>query len=331
VKFYTVYRSTKPNRWFRKIMTLPPGTERFEDRADPEIDDVDQIRDGKGYYYYVEVSDGISTTRSSIVGPVKSSPQFYHRGRTNIVISVIIFVFLVLLFINRAKRGKQLYIRPIAGINAVEEAIGRSTEMGRPILYVPGLSLISDVATLASISILSHVAERAAQYDTRIIVPNYDPVVYSVMQEVVKQAYLRAGRPDAYREENVFFLSPRQFAYAAGVNGIMVRERPATNFFMGMFYAESLLMAETGASTGAIQIAGTDAVTQLPFFITACDYTLIGEELYAAGAYLGREPSLLGSLKGQDWSKVIIVVSMILGMIFTLLGYGFFADLFKAT
>jgi hypothetical protein len=80
---------------------------------------------------------------------------------------------------------------------------------------------------------------------------------------------------------------------------------------MGYFYAEALILAETGASTGAVQIAGTDSVMQLPFFITACDYTLMGEELYAASAYLSREPLLLGGLIGQDWGKVVIVVILV--------------------
>jgi hypothetical protein len=84
---------------------------------------------------------------------------------------------------------------------------------------------------------------------------------------------------------------------------------------MGYYYAESLLLAETGASTGAIQIAGTDSVSQLPFFITACDYTLIGEELYAASAYLSREPLLLGSLKGQDVGKALITLLIIIGVV----------------
>ncbi len=78
----------------------------------------------------------------------------------------------------------------------------------------------------------------------------------------------------------------------------MVREKPAAIFLLGYYYAEALMLAETGFSVGAIQIAGTDAQAQLPFFITTCDYTLIGEELYAASAYLSREPMLLGSLKG---------------------------------
>ncbi len=95
----------------------------------------------------------------------------------------------------------------------------------------------------------------------------------------------------------------------------MVREKPATVFFMGMFYAESLIMAETGNSIGAIQIAGTDAVTQLPFFITACDYTLIGEELYAASAYLSRDPLLLSTLKAQDAGKLIIMILLAVGIL----------------
>ena len=92
----------------------------------------------------------------------------------------------------------------------------------------------------------------------------------------------------------------------------MIREKPAANFLMGYYYAEALLLAETGATTGAIQIAGTDSISQLPFFITTCDYTLIGEELYAASAYLSREPLLLGSLRGQDIGKALVMILIIL-------------------
>jgi hypothetical protein len=95
----------------------------------------------------------------------------------------------------------------------------------------------------------------------------------------------------------------------------MSRDKPATNFYLGMFWAESLILAETGSLSGAIQIAGTDAVTQLPFFITTCDYTLIGEELYAASAYLGREPKQLSAVKTQDASKAIIMTFIVVGLI----------------
>ena len=86
-------------------------------------------------------------------------------------------------------------------------------------------------------------------------------------------------------------------------------------FLLGAFYAESLILAETGNSIGAIQIAGTAKPPQLPFFVAACDYTLIGEELFAASAYLSKEPRMLGSLKGQDAGKGIAILFIIVGSV----------------
>lgn len=204
-------------------------------------------------------------------------------------------------------------------MTAVEDAIGRATEMGRPVLYVPGIGSIEDVATLAALNILGEICRRTVNYDVRIICPNTDPIVFSIAQEIVKEAYSAEGRPDMYDPNQVFYLVPDQFAYAAGVNGIMVREKPATIFLLGWFMAESLIMAETGAMTGAIQIGGTDEVSQLPFFVTACDYTLVGEELYAASAYLGRQPMLLGTLKAQDYSKLVFLLLMVVFSIIALI------------
>ncbi len=243
-------------------------------------------------------------------------PQWFHTGKVNALVAVSLFIALLVFFVMTARKGKSLFIRRIAGLDALDEAVGRATEMGKPILYVPGLSSMSDVATIASINILGPVAKKVAEYESTIIVPNRDPIVMTVTRQVVKESFLEAGRPDSFDEDMVFFLTDSQFGYAAAVDGIMVREKPATNLFLGMFWAESLILAETGNMTGAIQIAGTDAVAQLPFFVTACDYTIIGEELYAASAYLSRTPVLVGSLKAQDMGKAIIIFTV--GAVFVL-------------
>ncbi|MEA2095750.1 MAG: DUF6754 domain-containing protein [Candidatus Cloacimonadota bacterium] len=244
-------------------------------------------------------------------------PNWFQADKLPALFATFIFGFMVFFMIRQAKSGKELYIRPIAGIDEIDNAIGRATEMGKPILFVPGLSGISDVATLAGLSILGRVAKKAAEYDTKILVPVRDYIVLPIAQEVVKEAHYEAGRPDSHDKNSVFFITTAQFAFVAGVNGIMIREKTATNFYMGMFFAESLIMTETGSTTGAIQIAGTDAVTQIPFFITTCDYTLIGEELYAASAYLAREPLQLGTLKAVDYYKFIILAFVIIGTIFS--------------
>ncbi|MCB5271676.1 MAG: hypothetical protein LHW56_07505 [Candidatus Cloacimonetes bacterium] len=245
----------------------------------------------------------------------KPISNWFDNNKYVTLFTTLLFCLVVVIFVTLSKRGKSFYIRPIAGLQEIDNAIGRATEMGRPMLYCMGHGSLSDVATIASMGILSLVARRAAEYDTKLIVPCYDYIIMPIAQEIVREAHYAVGRPDTYDRNNVFYLTNVQFAYVAGVNGIMVRERMATNFFLGYFSAEALLMTETGNSVGAMQIAGTDAVTQIPFFITTCDYTLIGEELYAASAYLNREPMLLGTLKAQDYFKLFILIVVIIGAV----------------
>jgi hypothetical protein len=254
--------------------------------------------------------------------------NWFDTNKVVTLFATIIFTITVFTFISLSKRGKDLYIRPIAGLAEIDNAIGRATEMGRPMLFCTGAGGLSDVATLASLGILGLVAKRAAEYDTKLIVPCYDYMVMPIAQEIVREAHYEAGRPDSYDKNNIFYLTNVQFAYVAGVNGIMIREKMATNFFMGFFAAEALLMTETGNFIGAVQIAGTDAITQIPFFITTCDYTLIGEELYAASAYLNREPMLLGTLKGQDYYKFLILSFILVGAIFATFQLTFITRLF---
>jgi len=246
-----------------------------------------------------------------VLGAATPGTNHFNGAKTNNLIVAVLFAAVILSAIMIARRNPNLFIRRIQGLEAVDEAIGRATEMGKPVLYLCGLDSLATLSTLAAVNILGRVARRVADYDSDLIVPCRDPVVLTVAQEVAKEAYIDRGRPDAFREDKIFFVTDDQFSYTATTCAIMMREKPAANFFMGYYYAESLLLAETGASTGAIQIAGTDATHQLPFFITTCDYTLIGEELYAASAYMSREPMLLGSLKGQDLGKAVMMLFII--------------------
>ena len=308
IREYLIYRSTSAAGEYEFISSLPSGSTDFGD-SDAILEN------GESYYYKVGTVSGNDTLFSEIAGPAIPKPQFFHTQRTLVFIFMLLYAGTTIYFIISARKGKKLYVRPIAGIDAVDDAIGRATEMGKPILFVPGLGDASRVATIAAFTILGRVAKRVAEYQTRLIVPNYDPVVMTICQEVVKEAYSSAGRPDDYDSKDVYFVTQDQFPYTASVNGTMLREKPATNFYMGMFYAESLILAETGFVAGSIQIAGTDQLIQIPFFVTACDYTLMGEELYAASAYLSQEPQQLGTLKAQDLGKVAAVGIMIIGII----------------
>jgi len=269
------------------------------------------------------------SSESDITTPVKSSAQWFDFQRINVFVGVIALCSFILFYINQAKSGKKLFIRKIAGMEAVDEAVGRATEMGKKIYYIPGTQDMDNVQTIAGVTILSRVAEMAATYDTWLEVPVSRSLVLITAKEVVKEAYAKAGRPDAFQEDQVHYLTDDQFGYAAGIDGMVVREKPATIFYMGAFYAEALILAETGNSINAIQIAGTAMPSQLPFFVAACDYTLIGEELFAASAYLSREPKLLGSLKGQDVGKGVLLIAIIIGLLMETFNIWNFSSLFS--
>ncbi|TAJ22303.1 MAG: hypothetical protein EPO64_14165 [Nitrospirae bacterium] len=252
-------------------------------------------------------------------------PNWINWNQTNNALLVLLFGAVILGSIMWAKRH-DIFLRRIPGLDAVDEAIGRATELGKPILYLTGAGDMSEPSTIAAAVILGRVSKRVAAYETELMVPHRDPIVMAVCQEITKQSYLEAGKPDAFKEDSNFFITTDQFSYTAAVDGIMLRKKPAANFFMGSYFAEALLLTETGASTGAIQIAGTDSDHQLPFFVTTCDYTLIGEELYAASAYLSREPVQVGTLRGQDIGKGFILVMLTLGTVLATVGVLFQAD-----
>lgn len=257
--------------------------------------------------------------------------SIFRMDRINALVLVLVFSVTILLYTHWARKGKPLFLRKIPGLDAVEEAVGRATEMGRPVLFVPGIAELDEIETIAGISILGRVAKITAQYETPLNVPVRYPLVLAAGQEVVEQAYIEAGKKDLYDKDTVRYVAGEQFAFTATVNGYMMRERPATNIYMGAFFAESLLLAETGNAAGSIQIAGTARPEQLPFFIAACDYTLMGEELYAASAYLSHEPIMTGGLKGQDFIKLLIGICIIFGVILVTFGIGnLFVSLFQS-
>lgn len=345
---YFVEAATSAEGPFREVLRFPAtvnkrrraghliGAFAAQHNADHTLVAVPTVA-GTQLYCRVGVTAHGQSVRSEVVTGV-SRANWFRVTRTNNLVLTLVLCGLVLTGIGMAQGCPSLYVRRIAGLEAIDEAVGRATEMGKPILYLTGTYDASEVSTLAAINILSHVARTVARYDSRLIVPCKWSIAMAVCQETIREAYVHAGRPDAYREEDVFYVAGEQFSYTAAVDGIMVRERPAANFLLGTYAAESLILAETGAATGAIQIAGTDSSFQIPFFVVCCDYCLIGEELYAASAYLSRDPRLLGTLRGQDLGKVVLGAALVLGSIgltITALGgsaaFGWIHLLFAAT
>ncbi|MEO0071803.1 MAG: fibronectin type III domain-containing protein [candidate division WOR-3 bacterium] len=326
---YRIYRSLFPETGFMPVnIELITKTEH--------LDSDSALRNNTPYYYFVRAYSETDSAQSQIAGPVLPRAQWFNSSRLNVLILTTAISAFFLYYITKARRGTKMFIRKISGLDAIDEALGRATELGKPILFSFGLGYITDMVVISALPLLRRIAKKSAEYAVRLIVPNSDPIVMTAAQETVKEAYTEAGRPDLYNADNISFLTSDQFGYAAGVDGIILRERPGAIFWLGYFYAESLILAETGHTVGAIQLAGTTETTQLPFFVAACDYTMIGEEIYAASCYLKPEPAMLGTIKGEDLIKLILIVLIstvvVIGTVGTILGekLPFLSQMFNA-
>jgi len=236
-------------------------------------------------------------------------------GRSLGLIFNVVIVFIVVYYL---RSGRRLYIRRVPGLDAIEEAIGRSTEMGKPVVCSFGIGGFN-YWTLTGLTILSHVARLCARMGTRIIVPtgggDASMIVRPVAEEIVRTSHLMEGREEAFKPDDVPFLSGQQYAYTGGYVGILQRTRPGAVIMTGSHASEAMNIADTSNAVGAITITSGSYVSNVAALACASDYILIGEEAPAAGAYLSGDPAQRASIRCQDVFKWIAIILLIFGVI----------------
>jgi len=233
---------------------------------------------------------------------------------------LIFDVVLMLLVVYYMGGGKNIKIRRVPGLDAIEEAVGRAAEMGKPVVASFGIAGSGfDYWTMAGLAILAHVAKLSAKTGTRLIVPtggsDQSLIVRPVAEEIVRNAYLIEGRPEAFSDNDLPFLSGQQYAYTGGYIGILQRMRPASVIMTGSHASEAMNIAETSNMIGAITITAGSYVSNTASLACASDYILIGEEAPAAGAYLSQDPTQRASIRAQDIYKAISIIMIIGGLI----------------
>jgi hypothetical protein len=316
IKKYMIYAA--PDTGLAEGMVPPDSAFTAAGEAEAEADGATVEKLARGIPHVFRVTamglDNAESVPAVTTEAVVPTRQWFDGDRVYLFIVIFVFCGSVIFWIFHARAGRDIKVRKIAGLEAVDEAVGRATEMGRSCLFIAGIQDMNDIQTIAGLNVLGRVSRVAAEFDAKVEVPTSRSLVMTAAREVVQASYLSVGRPDAFNQDLIYYVTDEQFGFVAYIQGMMARERPAACFYMGAFFAESLILAEMGNTIGAIQVAGTAMPAQLPFFVAACDYTLIGEEFFAASAYLSGEPDQLGSLKGQDVGKIIVAVGIVVGV-----------------
>ena len=231
---------------------------------------------------------------------------------------------LILWKIAAAKRNPdRVYIRRIPGLAAMDEAIGRAAELGAPVLFNPGVMDFTNIQTLAGLGVLAYVAEKCAVFDIPMIVTTNTPIMVPICEDVLRTTFETAECPEMMNQCEVRFISTANDLTALGTAALMKDRRVASVFLFGCFDYTSLMYSEGGQLAGCLQIAGTGEYYQIPFFIASCDYVVMVEELFACSSYLTREPVMMGSVAGQDYGKLLLLLLIGIGVVLaTLYGVG---------
>lgn len=252
--------------------------------------------------------------------------QVLQKGRVFQLVLLIIMAILSYIAYHYGRKGRTWEIRPLEGLEATYESIGRAAEMGRPIMVLTGISGLGSTQTLAGLTVLGEVAQRAAEIGVATHTTSTSTEVIAFSEGVIKSAYDAAGKSELYRPgEYVRWFGGGQFAYAVGAAGYILEVKPAVIVFMGYFLFDVIVTMETGSRIGAQIIGGT--LSALPEMSVFCDYLLIGEELYAASAMISQDKQVIATIAGQDWIKLIILILVVVGIILKLAGSEAMIDL----
>lgn len=258
--------------------------------------------------------------------------QILYEGKISEAVTLIVIVSTFLYFLNLFKKDEKVpKIKKIPALDAIKEAIGRSVELGRPINMTPGFNYYKYGAhiaqQMAAYSILGYVAETCGKLGGELIVTVDMPYLLKTAEQIVREGYISSGNMDNFNPDNVMWVSDQHMPFAIGTIGIMEGRNVGANIFAGIFWKESLMLGETGSRIGAVQIAAT--TQQVEFFITTCDYVMIGEELYAAGALLSKDPNQITTVIASDYTKLMVIGVVILAVISSIANIDWLINLMK--
>lgn len=236
---------------------------------------------------------------------------------------MLLVLFLILWYTSQqAKRGIVPYIRAIPGLDAIQEAVGRSVEMGRPVYYPMGCAGFGNAQTggkMAALSLISYTAELCAERGIKLLTGTNKTSMIPMLDEVTTQAYQLHNVPEMHELSDIRWF-PSQMAYVAGTDTIFKHEKPGAQIMIDTWWAEALAFCEIGRRGGAMMIGGTDYRPYMPYFIATCDYALIGEEIFIASAYISKDPTLKNTVLAEDLLKFIIIGITIVAALFSTLG-----------
>ena len=243
-----------------------------------------------------------------------------------VALGLVALTALLLLGFIVLRRRSPAVLRPIEAFDQLKRVIGLAVENGTRLHISLGrgnLLTSRGGSALAALAMLRQLTERTAIADRSPIVTSGDASLAILSQDTLQAGYQAAGADDQYRTNTGRLTGLTPFSYAAGTIPVTRDENVSANVVIGDLGIEAALLAESADREDTHLIAASDNLTAQSILFASAQHPLIGEELFAAPAYVGAEPAHQASLQVQDILRWLIIVAILVGAGLRLIGVSF--------
>lgn len=240
-----------------------------------------------------------------------------------IVLAVFLGLVLVFTLLARRKGVRPRVLRRIDAYQSLPATVGTAVETGKRLHFSLGSGAIGGADTTAMVAglvLLDQISDAAAMSDRPPLVTTADGTAMLLAQDVLRNVYARQNALTRYEPESAQVVGQSPAAYGAAQTSLPRDEAVAGALLLGAVGTEAALLTEAGQRAGVTTLAGADNLTAQSVLFATADHPVIGEDLYAGGAYVGGRPEHRGSLMAQDVMRLIIGGVIVLGVLGKTLG-----------
>lgn len=244
------------------------------------------------------------------------------EGLVGLVLVFLCAALLLIMMVVYRKRPTH-GLRSIQAFNNLRQAIGLAVEDGSRLhisLGKASLDTAQVASALAGLSLLQRIAQLSSISDRPPVATSGDGGLAILSQDTLRATYRSANALNLYDPGRGQMSGPTPMAYIAGTLPILHDENVSANIFIGNFGPEVALLADTSEQENASCLAGSDSLpAQAVLYATARD-PLLGEEVFASGAYLQTGNSHPASLRLQDILRLVVIIALLVGAVLKLVG-----------
>jgi hypothetical protein len=219
------------------------------------------------------------------------------------------------------RRKRPAAFRQIPAFTRLRQAVGRVVEDGSRLHVSLGRGALTgpqSASAMVGLTLLRRLVELTAAGDQAPIATSGEAALVILSQDTLRAASQTSSQasydPTAGRLTG---LTP--FSYAAGAMAALRDENVSTSVLMGSFGVEIGLLTDAAERQGSFTLAGSDNITAQAVAYASAQEPLVGEELFAAGAYTDAGPMHSASLTVQGVLRWLIIVGIVVGSILSLL------------